>query len=99
MPPPFDSLETALPVFRSIGVRRQVTPVTAGRGIATLIGLRHTLRLLGPLAEALEVKCMSKAMYSSPGSCCCRDDSLFHVVLRFCDGLARDLIFAIGPDF
>ncbi|CAM9230133.1 unnamed protein product, partial [Sphacelaria rigidula] len=35
-------------------VLRQVTPVTAGRGIATLIGLRHALRLMGPLAGALE---------------------------------------------
>lgn len=34
---------------------RQVTPVTAGRSIATLICLRHTLRLMEPLADALEV--------------------------------------------
>lgn len=34
---------------------RQVTPTTAGRSIATLICLRHTLRLIEPLADALEV--------------------------------------------
>lgn len=33
---------------------RQVTPTTAGRSIATLICLRHTLRLIEPLADALE---------------------------------------------
>ncbi|CAM9831328.1 unnamed protein product [Pylaiella littoralis] len=37
-----------------VTVPKQVTPVTAGRSIATLICLRHTLRLLEPLANALE---------------------------------------------
>eukprot|EP00904_Undaria_pinnatifida_P001084 jgi/Undpi1/10977/HiC_scaffold_30.g13278.m1 len=37
-----------------VTVPKQVTPVTAGRSIATLICLRHTLRLMEPLADTLE---------------------------------------------
>lgn len=45
---------------------RQVTPVTAGRSIATLICLRHTLRLMEPLADALEVMRVFAARCSLP---------------------------------
>lgn len=54
--PEFLYCSSHLRVLFSMRARcRQVTPVTAGKSIATLICLRHTLRLIEPLADALEV--------------------------------------------
>lgn len=58
--PPFllALLDSMILVELGFDASRQVTPVTAGRSIATLICLRHTLRLLEPLTNALEVRCL-----------------------------------------
>ncbi|CAM9603702.1 unnamed protein product [Ectocarpus sp. 4 AP-2014] len=52
-----------------VTVPKQVTPVTAGRSIATLICLRHTLRLMAPLVQALEEGVRESAQQSAA----CRD--------------------------